>query len=266
MSLREVLDLLSWRDLVDVLIVGVLFYNLLLLIRGTRSVQMLIGLFFVAGGYYVARLAGLVAVSTLIEKFLIILPFALVVLFAPEIRRALANFGRGPFFGLGGGRQLDAILPEVVRAATTLAARRTGALVVFERQEGLRNYIENGVALDAVLSFDLLVSIFTPDTPLHDGAVIVSGGRVAAAACFLPLTSNPSLAKEFGSRHRAALGISEETDSVALVVSEENGEISVAVGGDLRRSLDGPGLAYELRRTLLALALGESRRAREVEA
>ena len=251
MEVKEVLDLLTWRDLVDVLIVAVLFYNFLLLIRGTRSVQILIGLFFAAAGYYVARLAGLVAVSTLIEKFLIILPFALVVLFAPEIRRALANFGRGPF-GLGGRSQLEEALPEVVRAATTLASRRTGALIVFERREGLRNYIENGVATDALLSFDLLVSLFTPDTPLHDGAAIVHNGRIAAAACFLPLTSNPELAKEFGSRHRAALGISEETDSVALVVSEESGEISIAVGGELRRALDGPGLAYELRRTLLA--------------
>jgi diadenylate cyclase len=260
MSVKEVLDLLSWRDLVDVLIVAVLFYNFLLLIRGTRSVQILIGLFFVAAGYYVARLAGLVAVSTLIEKFLIILPFALVVLFAPEIRRALANFGRGPF-GLGGGTQLEAALPEVVRAATTLAQRRTGALVVFERREGLRNYIENGVGLDAILSFDLLVSVFTPDTPLHDGAAIVRDGRIAAAACFLPLTSNPELSKDYGSRHRAALGISEETDAVALVVSEESGEISLAVGGELRRALDGPGLTVELRRTLVSPARGRARAA-----
>jgi diadenylate cyclase len=250
--MNEILELLSWRDLVDVAIVAVLFYNLLLLIRGTRSVQMLVGLLFVAATYYLARWTGLVAVETLIEKFLIILPFALVVLFAPEIRRALANFGRSPFLGLGPGRRVESLVHDVVRAASTLSASRTGALVVFERQEGLRNYIENGVALDALLSFDLLVSIFTPDTPLHDGAVIVQRERVAAAACFLPLTSNPELSKEHGSRHRAALGISEETDSVALVVSEENGEISLALGGELRRGLDGPGLAVELRRALTA--------------
>ena len=247
---REILELLSWRDLVDVAIVAVLFYNLLLLIRGTRSVQMLVGLVFVAGTYYLARWTGLVAVETLIEKFLIILPFALVVLFAPEIRRALANFGRGPFLGLGVGRRIESLLPDVVRAASTLASRKTGALVVFERQEGLRNYVENGVALDALLSFDLLVSIFTPDTPLHDGAVIVQGDRVAAAACFLPLTSNPELSKEHGSRHRAALGISEETDCVALVVSEENGEVSLAVDGRLIRGLDSSGLSVELHRSL----------------
>ena len=250
MRFQEILELLSWRDLVDVAIVAVLFYNLLLLIRGTRSVQMLVGLLFVAGTYYLARWTGLVAVETLIEKFLIILPFALVVLFAPEIRRALANFGRGPFLGLGGGRRVEVLLPDVVRAASTLASRRTGALVVFERQEGLRNYIENGVALDALLSFDLLVSIFTPDTPLHDGAVIVQGDRIAAAACFLPLTSNPALSKEHGSRHRAALGISEETDCVALVVSEENGEISLAAGGTMIRELDAAGLDVALRRAL----------------
>lgn len=252
----EVVDLLTWRDLLDIGLVALLFYNLLLLIRGTRSVQMLVGLLFVAGSYYLARWAGLVAVETLVEKFLIILPFALVVLFAPEIRRALANFGRQPFLGLAGGRRLEPVLQGVVRAATTLAARRTGALVVFERHEGLRNYIENGVAVDALLSFDLLVSLFTPDTPLHDGAVIVQGDRIAAAACFLPITSNPELSKEHGSRHRAALGISEETDSVALVVSEETGEISLAVGGELRRGLDGPGLATELRRFLIAESRG----------
>ena len=250
--MNEISELLNWRDLVDVAIVAVLFYNLMLLIRGTRSVQMLVGLVFVAGTYYLARWAGLVAVETLIEKFLIILPFALVVLFAPEIRRALANFGRGPFLGIGAGRRVEALHQEVVRAASTLATRRTGALVVFERHEGLRNYIENGVTLDALFSFDLLVSIFTPDTPLHDGAVIVQGERIAAASCFLPLTANPALSKEHGSRHRAALGITEETDSVALVISEETGEISLAVGGELRRGLDAAGLAAELRKALRA--------------
>ena len=256
MSWHDLSELLSWRDLIDVAIVAILFYNLLLLIRGTRAVQMLVGLMLVAGTYYFARWTRLVAFETLVEKFLIILPFALVVLFQQEIRRALANFGRGPFFGLGASRKAELMLQDVVRSASTLAAQQTGALVVFERQEGLRNFIENGVALDARLSFHLLVSIFTPDTPLHDGAVIVQGERIAAASCFLPLTSNPELSKEHGSRHRAALGISEETDAVALVVSEENGEISLAVDGELRRGLDAAGLAAELRKTLLGQESG----------
>ncbi|MEO7795580.1 MAG: diadenylate cyclase CdaA [Thermoanaerobaculia bacterium] len=237
MNVGDFLELLTWQDFLDVAIVAIVFYNLLLLIRGTRAVQILVGLAFVAATSTLARWAHLVALETLIQKFLLILPFALVVLFQPEIRRALARFGRGPFFGVA-PRKDDANLHDIVLAATTLAERRTGALIVFERKEGLRAYVENGIALDARISFDLLVSIFTPDAPLHDGAIIIQAERIAAASCFLPLTSNPELSKEHGSRHRAALGISEETDALALVVSEETGEVSLAVGGELERHLD----------------------------
>lgn len=250
MTVGDFLDLLTWQDLLDVAIVAIVFYNLLLLIRGTRAVQILVGLAFVAATSYLARWANLVALETLIQKFLLILPFALVVLFQPEIRRALASFGRGPFFGAA-PRKTDALLHDVVLAASALAERRTGALIVFERKEGLRNFIENGIALDARLSFDLLVSIFTPDAPLHDGAIIIQAERIAAASCFLPLTANPELSKEHGSRHRAALGISEETDALALVVSEESGEISLAVGGELERNLDKSQLAMRLHYHLL---------------
>jgi diadenylate cyclase len=246
MSFGDFLDLLTWQDLLDVAIVTIVFYNFLLLIRGTRAVQILVGLVFVAATSYLARWADLVALETLIQKFLIILPFALVVLFQPEIRRALARFGRGPFFGAAPSKA-HAYLHDVVLAASTLAERRTGALIVFERKEGLRVYVENGIALDARLSFDLLVSIFTPDAPLHDGAIIIQAERIAAASCFLPLTANPELSKEHGSRHRAALGISEETDALALVVSEESGEISLAVGGELERHLDKAQLSARLR-------------------
>lgn len=237
MNAADFFELLTWQDLLDVAIVAIVFYNLLLLIRGTRTVQILVGLAFVAATSYLARWANLVALETLIQKFLLILPFALVVLFQPEIRRALARFGRGPFFGVRASRA-DAHLQEVALAAATLAERRTGALIVFERKEGLRAYVENGIALDARISFDLLVSIFTPDAPLHDGAIVIQAERIAAASCFLPLTANPELSKEHGSRHRAALGISEETDALALVVSEESGEISLAVAGELERHLD----------------------------
>lgn len=251
MSWPELFDLVTWHDLLDVLVIAVLFYNLLLLIRGTRAVQMLVGLVFVAAAYAAARFFELSAFATLIEKFLLVLPFALIVLFQQELRRALANFGRGPFLGFGTARTAGRRLSDLVLAATTFASRRTGALIVFERRVGLRNYIENGIALDALVSFDLLVSLFTPDTPLHDGAVIVQGDRLAAASCFLPLTTNPEQAKAHGSRHRAALGISEETDAVALVVSEESGDISIAVGGSLEHGLDATSLAARLNHYLI---------------
>jgi diadenylate cyclase len=250
-SLRDFLELLTWNDFVDVFVVAILFYNLLLLIRGTRAVQMLTGMFLVAGIYYLARLGRLTTLSTIIEKFLIFLPFAIIVLFQSEIRRALANFGRGPFFGRVGRQKVQAASNDAVLAASALAARRVGALVVFERREGLRNYVENGIQLDALVSFDLLVNIFAPETPLHDGAVIVQADRIAAAACFLPLTANPELSKEVGSRHRAALGISEETDAVALVVSEETGQISLAVSGRLEHDLDAKRLRARLHDLLL---------------
>lgn len=245
MNPGEFFELLTWQDLLDIALVAILFYNLLLLIRGTRAFQILVGLAFVAAASYLARWAHMVALESVIKKFLLVLPFALVLLFQPEIRRALATFGRGPFFGHT-PRKTDALFHDVVLAASTLAERHTGALIIFERKEGLRTYIENGIALDALISFDLLVSIFTPDAPLHDGAIVIQGERVAAASCFLPLTANPELSKEHGSRHRAALGISEETDALALIVSEETGEISLAVAGELERGLTTTALSERL--------------------
>ena len=255
------LELLTWQDILDVAIVAILFYNLLLLIRGTRAVQILVGLAFAAAISMLARWANLVALETLIQKFLIVLPFALVVLFQPEIRRALASFGRGPFFAASPPRT-DAHLHNVALAAATMSKRRVGALIVFERKEGLRTYIENGIAIDARISFDLLVTVFTPDAPLHDGAIIIQADRIAAASCFLPLTANPELSKEHGSRHRAALGISEETDALALVVSEESGEISLAVAGELERRLDKAQLSARLRFHLVTDADSTSRETR----
>jgi len=244
----ELLRLVPWRDLVDILLVAVVVYNLLLLIRGTRAVQILLGILFVGTSFYLARMAGLNTLETILEKFLIVLPFAILVLFQHEIRRALASFGRNPFWRRAGADD-DSSFQEVVLATTTLASRRVGALIVLERLEGLRDFVENGVRLDAAVSFDLLISIFTPGTPLHDGAAIIRQGRLAAAACFLPLTQNAELSKEFGTRHRAALGISEETDAVAVVVSEETGVISLAFDGQMTTDLD----AKTLRNTLYKL-------------
>ncbi|HKV07274.1 MAG TPA: diadenylate cyclase CdaA [Thermoanaerobaculia bacterium] len=251
MTIARFFEILTWRDAVDVLAVAIIIYNLLLLIRGTRAVQILLGLMFLGVVYYVALLAELPTLQEILENLLIVLPFAIIVLFQAEIRRALANFGRNPLWGLAKQEKAVASFGDIVLAVTTLSTRRVGALIVIERLQGLRNYIENGIALDANISYDLLINIFVPDTPLHDGAVIVQDDRIAAAACFLPLTANPELSKELGTRHRAALGITEETDAVAVVVSEETGVISVAFEGVLHRDLDSKSLRNALYKYLL---------------
>ncbi|HYO12236.1 MAG TPA: diadenylate cyclase CdaA, partial [Thermoanaerobaculia bacterium] len=251
MTLTRFFEILTWRDAVDVLAVALIIYYLLLLIRGTRAVQMLLGLVFLGLVYYAALLTELPTLQQILENLLIVLPFAIIVLFQQEIRRALTNFGRNPLWGLAKQQKVVASFGDIVLAATTLSSRKIGALIVIERLQGLRTYIENGIALDAVVSYDLLINIFSPDTPLHDGAVIIQDDRIAAAACFLPLTSNPELSKEFGTRHRAALGISEETDAVAVVVSEETGVISLAFDGELHRDLDSKSLRNALYKYLL---------------
>jgi diadenylate cyclase len=246
------LEILTWRDAVDVLAVAIIIYNLLLLIRGTRAVQMVLGLVFIGLVYYTAILAELPTLQRILENLLIVLPFAVIVLFQQEIRRALADFGRNPLWGLAKQQKVVASFSEIVLAATTLSARRIGALIVIERLHGLRTYIENGILIDAVVSYDLLINLFQPDTPLHDGAVIIQDDRLAAAGCFLPLTANPQLSKELGTRHRSAVGITEETDAVAVVVSEETGTISIAFNGVLTPDLDSNSLRNALHRYLVA--------------
>jgi diadenylate cyclase len=260
-NVQRFLELLTWRDAVDILAVAFIVYNLLLLIRGTRAVQMLLGLVFVGVVYYCAQIAELPTLQTILENLLIVLPFAIIVLFQQEIRRALANFGRNPLWGLTKQQQVVSAFGDIVLAVTTLSTRRVGALIVIERLQGLRNYVENGIALNAVISYDLLINVFTPDTPLHDGAVIIQDDRIAAAACFLPLTPNPELSKEFGTRHRAALGITEETDAVAVIISEETGTISVAFDGALIRDLDGKSLRNTLYKYLVTDLYPEGRAA-----
>lgn len=251
MTPTELLNVVGWRDLVDIAAVAIVIYNLLLLIRGTRAVQTLLGIAFVGLLYFVARLAELATLKRILESLLILLPVAAIILFQQEIRRALANFGRNPLWGLAKQRKVESTFQEIVLAATTLAARRIGALIVIERLEGLRTFIENGIQLDAQVNYNLLINIFTPETPLHDGAVIVQEDRVAAAACFLPLSFDPSISTELGTRHRAALGISQETDALAIVVSEETGVISVAVEGELIRDLDSKSLRNTLYKVLI---------------
>jgi diadenylate cyclase len=237
---------LRWQDLVDILAVALVIYYLLLLIRGTRAVQILLGILLLAFVYWLASLVQLVTLQQTLQYLFAILPFAILVLFQSQIRRALADFGPRLLLSFAAGAQVEPIVSDIVVAAKTLASRGVGALIVFERHEGLRDYIESGIPLDAVPSFDLLISLFNPSTPLHDGAVIVQNNRLAAAACFLPLSPNPELSTQFGTRHRAALGISEETDALAVVVSEETSRIAVAVGGEMIQDLDSRGLRNTL--------------------
>ena len=253
MSPQSWLELFSLRDLIDIALVAIVAYNLLLLIRGTRAVQALLGILAMAGVYYVASAFELAALGSMLEKIFIALPVVIVVLFQQEIRRALSSFGRNPLLGLGAHEEAATAINDIVLAASGLSSERIGALIVVQRLQGLRNYVESGIVLDAKVSYDLLTNVFNPETPLHDGAVIIQGDRVAAAACFLPLTQKANLSKEFGTRHRAALGITEETDALAVVVSEETGRVSIAIGGKLIRDFD----AKNLRNTLYQYVIAE---------
>jgi uncharacterized protein (TIGR00159 family) len=240
----------SWLDALDILIVGFIIYELLQFIRGTHAVQMAIGAFVLVVLYWMSLLFNLETVNWMLRTFLPTLVFGIIVVFQAEIRKVLAHLGRRPFFGAFSGQRKEEVIDEVVLAATTLASKRTGALVVIERDMGLRSYVETGITLDAVLTYDLLISIFNPGTPLHDGAVIIQGNRAAAAACFLPLTVNPALSRTLGSRHRAAIGLTEDTDALVVVVSEETGTISLVAEGRIRRELDGQTLKHALLQAL----------------
>jgi uncharacterized protein (TIGR00159 family) len=243
----------SLWDLADILVVSVLIYMVLKLIKGTRAVQMATGSLLLVVAFYGSRWSRLDTLNWLVRNVLGYLVFAIIVLFQSDIRRALAHLGRAPFFRYFANEETaEDSIEELVIAAGMLAAHRTGAIIAIERLIGLRSYIEGGIALDAVLTYDLIMSIFQLSSPLHDGAVIIQNDRVAAAACFLPLTVNPKLAKELGSRHRAAIGLTEENDSVAIVVSEESGNVSIVVDGQIERGLD----AAELRARLRTLVLG----------
>lgn len=238
------------RDLIDILLVAFLVYRLLLLIKGTGSIHMTIGLVLLVFFYYLTRLAQLETVNWILTNLFTYVVIALIVIYSPEIRRALSQFGRNPFIRRFAAPSPAEVREEIVLASTTLATKRIGGLIVVEGQIGLKNYIETGIRLDALLSYDLLVTIFSPYTPLHDGAVIIQGNRIAAAACFLPLTLDPHLSKDLGTRHRAAIGITEETDAVAVVISEETGVISAMVGGKMIRNLNAESLDQILARAL----------------
>ncbi|MDA8066762.1 MAG: diadenylate cyclase CdaA [Thermaerobacter sp.] len=237
-------------SLADIAIVAYIFFRIILLIRGTRAVQLVKGIALLLLATPVAGWLHLVATHWLLQTVQVMLVVALPVVFQPELRRALEQLGRGRLFtrsllDLGKADQ-EQVLGEVAGAAFLLARRRVGALLVLERETGLREYVESGVRLDARVSAELIRSIFEPNTPLHDGAVIIRGNRLAAAACFLPFPDRGEVARELGSRHRAALGVTDHSDALAVVVSEETGRVSLAQGGVLTRDLDEAALRQRL--------------------
>ncbi|HEX3015451.1 MAG TPA: diadenylate cyclase CdaA [Desulfobacteria bacterium] len=243
----------SWLSIVDILVVAVVLYRLLMLIKGTRAVQLLKGLAVLLVASISAQFLDLVTVNWLLDQVWKMLVVALPVVFQPELRRALEQIGRGKFFThntLLVKRETSIVIGQVVRCAQLLSKNRIGALLVFERQTGIQEWVETGIKLDAVVSSEFLVNIFIPKAPLHDGAVIISEDRVAAAGCFLPLSENPNLDKDLGTRHRAAIGITEQSDALALVVSEETGAISIAQDGKIARHLDESTLYQTLEREL----------------
>ena len=238
----------GWWDLLDIAIVSLLFYEFLKLIRGTRAVQMAAGSLLLVGLFYLSRLAPLQTLNWIVRNVFVYVAFAAIVIFQSDIRRALAHFGQAPFFRYFNRQEAaNETIEELVVAATMLSSQKTGAIIAIEREIGLRNYIESGIPLDATLTYDLLVTIFQTGSPLHDGAVIVQEDRIAAAACFLPLTVNPRVSRELGTRHRAAIGLTEENDAVAIVVSEERGQIALAMNGRIDRGLSPDQLRQRLR-------------------
>ncbi len=221
----------------DILLVAALIYEFFMLVRGRRGAQVLVGVGVCVALYAVASLADLKLLRTILELLLPYTPLALIVIFQSEIRRALIHMGRRRWLGFGGRLQRLESADEILLALRTLHQNRIGALIALERDTGLRTFIESGVPMDAHLSRDLLLSIFNPGAALHDGAVIVQRDKVAAAACFLPLSMNPALARTLGTRHRAAIGITEETDCMAIVVSEQTGGVSVAFFGEIEQNV-----------------------------
>jgi diadenylate cyclase len=223
-------------NVIDILLVAFVIYQFLMLVRGTRAAPMLVGVAAVVLGFYIARVGRLTALTWLISTLVPYVVFALIVVFQSELRHALANLGSRLTLSRAPSSESDAY-DDIVLAANLFSQNQTGALIVIEREIGLRTYIESGVPMDARISYDLLATIFRPSAPLHDGAVIVQKDRIAAAACFLPLSMNPVLSTQMGTRHRAGIGITEETDAIAVIVSEESGAISLAVSGNFERDL-----------------------------
>lgn len=233
---------MSLISLIDILLVAFVLYKIMMLIKGTRAVQLLKGLAVLLLATTVSKWAQFYTINWMLEKAMTMVFVALPVVFQPELRRGLEQLGRGKFFlrplVILGTEDTSRLVGEIVRAVQVLVKNKIGALIILERETGINDHIETGTLVDGIISAEFLINIFIPRSPLHDGAAIIRGDRLAAAGCFLPLSENPDLSKELGTRHRAALGLSELSDAVAIVVSEETGIVSVAVEGVLTRYLD----------------------------
>jgi diadenylate cyclase len=258
LGLGEILAHFRWQDAFDILIVAAVIYWIILLVRGTRSFQILIGLVLLILALLISQLGRLMTLHWILNNFLSSIILIIVVIFQHDIRRALSTVGKNPFFFEPSSPHGAPLVEEIIDAALSMARRRIGALVVLEREAEVDKHVEVGVPIDATVTKELITTIFFPPSPLHDGAVLIKGGKVAAARCFLPLTANPRLVKTLGARHRAALGLTEETDAVVIVVSEEKGVISLAIGGKLTRNLDASGL----RRVLYNIFVSKKRKGR----
>jgi uncharacterized protein (TIGR00159 family) len=244
----EVFTQLRWQDALDIGVIAFVIYRLIDMIKGTRAVQIIIGLVMVLLAYVASKALGLFTLNWILDNFLGSLILVIVIIFQSDIRRALAQVGTAQLFGGADHVEEGQVLEEVTKALVALARRKIGALVLIEREVGLNEYIEVGTRLDAQVSQELVESVFVPHSPIHDGALIIQRGRVTAVRCFLPLSDSPDLNKAWGTRHRAAIGVTEETDAVAIVLSEENGKISLVVGGEVTADLDGSRLRDLLRK------------------
>ncbi|MEA3328620.1 MAG: diadenylate cyclase CdaA [Candidatus Omnitrophota bacterium] len=234
-----------WKPLLEIAIIWFVFYWILVSIKGTRAIQVLKGLVILFIAFFIAQIFHLTSINWLLTKIFAISIIALLIIFQPELRRGLAHLGRNRFFAIFS--RGEETVNEIVKACTYLSKRKIGALIAIEKDIGLKVYIESGVAMDAKVTSELIQTIFMPNTPLHDGGVVIKEERLAASGCLFPLTQNPSIGKTVGTRHRAALGLTEETDAACVVISEETGAISVAIGGKLTRDLEPQTLRKVLR-------------------
>ena len=244
----------SIKDIIDILIVSYIIYKVLNMVQGTRAVQLLKGILVLVVIWALSTLLDLYTLKWLMNQMFTFGVLAIFIIFQPELRRGLEQLGRGKFFGRSAesDEEISKLIGEVIKAVNYLARRKIGALIVFERATGLNEYTESGIPMQSVVSSELLINIFIPNTPLHDGALIMQGNQIAAAACYLPLSENPFISKELGTRHRAAIGISEVADSVSVVVSEETGQISLAINGQIVRDIKEESLISKLYEELRA--------------
>lgn len=239
--------------IVDILIVTYIIYRLIMVIRGTKAVQLLKGIVVIIAVQFLSQLFHLVTLHWLMHTVITYGSLAIIIIFQPELRRALEQLGRGGFFSRGNPEEeeYEKSIEAIVKAVGYMAKRRIGALISLARKTGLNDYVETGISVNAKLTYQLLVNIFIPNTPLHDGAVIIKENEIMAAACYLPLSESPFISKELGTRHRAALGVSEVTDCLTIVVSEETGGISLTKNGELHRDIDEETLKKLLKQELL---------------